>query len=180
MRIDEFTKLIHSAEKPLVIDFWAPWCTPCRMMDPILKKTEQKYQGKIKVLKINSDESPELIRKLDVMSIPTLMGYQNGTAVFRKIGVQRPAEVDRLFASLVGEQQERRGLSGMDRVLRVGLGFALIVAGIITGLHYWLIGLGGLALFSAVYDRCPIYRMVAPRVGKFIKRIISRTEETLN
>ncbi len=174
MNIDDFDALINTSEKPLVLDFWAPWCVPCRMMNPIFKTMGNKYSGKIDILKINSDESSDLIRKLGVVSIPTLMGYQNGQLAFRRIGVQPAAEIDRLFANLAGKVSRRGGLRSSTRLLRAGLGFGLVAAGVFTGPHYWLIGLGGLVLFTAVYDRCPIYKAVAPRVFQFIKRLISQ------
>ncbi len=178
MKIDEFDELINNAEKPIVVDFWAPWCAPCRMMNPVLESMGKKYQDKIDVVKINSDESPDLIRKLGVMSIPTLMGYLHGQVAFRRIGVQPTVEVERLFASLAGNVYQPGSIMGKTRLLRAGLGFGLIAIGIFTGPLYWLIGVGGLVLFSAIYDRCPIYKAVAPRIIQFIKRFISLPKKT--
>ena len=179
MEYKEFESRIKSAENPVVVDFWAPWCIPCRAMNPILKKMQEKYDGQVEILKLNSDESLEIIHKLGIHGVPTLMGFRHGEIVFRKTGSQTGAVIDQLFASLAGTEPQTIGLTGFDRGVRAGVGFLLIAAGIAVSWSYWLIGLGGLVLFSAIYDRCPVYNAIMPRIKKLFKRISLNQKESI-
>ena len=73
-----------------VVDFWATWCGPCKMVAPAVEHLAEKYQGKALVGKVNVDEEPELARRFGVMSIPTLVFLKNGREIDRKVGVMPP------------------------------------------------------------------------------------------
>lgn len=81
-----FQKEVLSADKPVLVDFWAPWCGPCRMVGPVVDKIAQDYAGKLKVVKINTDEAPGIAGQFNIMSIPTLMIFKNGERVDQIIG----------------------------------------------------------------------------------------------
>ncbi len=81
------TEVIQS-DQPVLIDFWAVWCGPCQMQDPIVDEVAKVLEGKVKVGKLNVDENPGVSQKYLVMSIPTLMIFKNGTIVKQFIGVQ--------------------------------------------------------------------------------------------
>lgn len=87
LNASNFSAEINS-ELPVVVDFWAPWCGPCRSQTPILEQFAQKYDGKVKVCKVNTDTNPELANKFGIMSIPTIMVFKGGEISARAVGVQ--------------------------------------------------------------------------------------------
>ena len=77
----EFEQKVIKSKTPVVVDMWAPWCVPCRMVAPVMEKVSQKYDGKCSFYKMNVDENPKTAAKFRVMSLPTLMFFKNGEAV---------------------------------------------------------------------------------------------------
>jgi len=85
---DTFDETISSSEVPVVVDFWAEWCGPCKMIAPILEEIAVEQEGKVTVAKLNVDEHPDLARRYDVMSIPTLLVFSDGELRKRLIGAK--------------------------------------------------------------------------------------------
>ena len=79
-----------------VVDFWAPWCGPCRSQAPILEQFAAKHAGKVSVLKVNTDENGDLAASYGIMSIPTIMVFKDGALVNRTVGVQSLENLEKL------------------------------------------------------------------------------------
>lgn len=88
-----FEQDVLNSSVPVLLDFWAEWCGPCKMIAPILDQIAAEYAGKVLVAKMNVDESPRTPTKYSVRSIPTLMLFKNGSVVDQKIGAVRKADV---------------------------------------------------------------------------------------
>ena len=86
--IDNFEEEVLKSDKKVLVDFWATWCNPCKMMHPVLEKLDEELNGDVKIGKINIDNDPELASKFGVMSIPTFMVFENGEIKNTFVGTQ--------------------------------------------------------------------------------------------
>ena len=85
---NEFESEVLNSKLPVIIDFWAEWCGPCRMLAPILDQLSEEMEGKVKIVKMNIDENPETPSKFGVSGIPTMLLFKEGKQIATKVGVQ--------------------------------------------------------------------------------------------
>ena len=90
---ENFEAEVLKSEKPVLIDFWAEWCGPCRMLSPVVDQVAEEMGDKIIVGKVNVDEQPALAQKFNIMSIPTLLVFKNGSVVQTSVGVRPKQEI---------------------------------------------------------------------------------------
>ena len=86
---DTFVETLESSSIPVLVDFWAEWCGPCKVIDPTLEKLSQEYSGKIKIAKINIDDYPDVATQYNVRSIPNLIFFVNGSPVSSIVGANK-------------------------------------------------------------------------------------------
>ncbi len=86
-----FDQVVLKADKPVLVDLWAPWCRPCLMVAPILDELSDEYDGKISFVKVDVDQNPKTAARYSIMSIPTLLIFKNGKPVSQIVGL-RPKE----------------------------------------------------------------------------------------
>jgi thioredoxin 1 len=92
-----FGEEVLQSKIPVVVDFWAEWCAPCRVISPLLEKIAEEYAGKLKVVKVNADEQSELALEYGIQSLPTLLLFKAGSVVNQHIGAAPRNVIERLF-----------------------------------------------------------------------------------
>ncbi|NLU06826.1 MAG: thioredoxin [Clostridiales bacterium] len=92
-----FDEEVIANDMPVVVDFWAPWCGPCKMVGPVMEELDEKYSGKIKFVKVNVDENPITSQKFRISSIPTIMVFKNGKAVENMVGFRPKSDFEQVL-----------------------------------------------------------------------------------
>ena len=96
-----FESEVLKSSEPVVVDFWAEWCGPCKMIAPALEEIAGSLAGKVKIVKLNVDENPATASKYGIMSIPTLMLFKNGELASRQIGAAPKAKLEQWITTAV-------------------------------------------------------------------------------
>jgi thioredoxin 1 len=92
-----FEQEVLSSDKPVLVDFWAPWCGPCKMLSPVIEEISSEYNGKAKVFKVNTDENMSLSAKFQITSIPSLILFKNGEVFQRIVGFRPKGDIKKLI-----------------------------------------------------------------------------------
>jgi thioredoxin len=164
---EAFFEKLKQNPHPVVVDLWAPWCGPCKMVKPILEKLAQEYAGRVDLWEINADESQELLRQLKVYGIPTLIGYSDDKERVRVVGAKPKNELKSLFEALSTNSIPRsNGPSSLHRFIRLLAGSIVVGIGYASHVNWFLLVIGGILMFSAIYDRCPIWKAITAQFKK--------------
>jgi putative thioredoxin len=116
-----FEKEVLDASKtvPVIVDFWAPWCGPCRSLTPIIEKVVGEFKGRVKLVKVNSDDNPELSQAFRVQSIPNVIAFKDGRAVSQFVGAQPESQIRAFIEKLLPSQMEA-ALKNAEDLLAAG------------------------------------------------------------
>lgn len=98
---ETFDKEVLNSPIPVLVDFWAPWCGPCRMLGPVIDELSKEYAGKIKVCKLNTDESQDTAGKYQISAIPTILMFKGGKLAQQLVGLQPKEELKRHLDELL-------------------------------------------------------------------------------
>ena len=97
---ENFNEEVLSSDIPVLVDFYADWCGPCKMLAPVIEALAQEYESKVKIGKLNVDNAPDTAHNFGIMSIPTLLYFKNGEVVNKTVGVVAKSEIEQVLNSL--------------------------------------------------------------------------------
>jgi thioredoxin len=152
-------ELIKSYNQPVIIDFWAPWCAPCKTMKPALEKVMEEFQGQVQVIQVNTDEQYEVSQELNVSSIPTLVGFYQGKEIARRVGSMSQKDIHTFFVA-VQKGEVIKGIDSRNRNLRSLAAAALFVLAFMNGFNWFVFILALAMLTFAFYDKLPFFDKV--------------------
>lgn len=151
-----YFQIIQSNPRPLIVDVWAPWCAPCRRMNPIFEELKDVYAGRVDVLKVNADESQILVKQLGVLGIPTTIVYRNGEEIGRRTGAMGKGDLEIMFQAALSQDAVRiPAMSRQTRFIRLFITLAFLGMGLTLEPGWVFFILAGVMGFWALYDVIP-------------------------
>ncbi len=156
MDAETFFRRVQTNPRPMVVDVWAPWCAPCRRMNPIFEALKDKYAGQVDVLKVNADESQPLVKQLGVLGIPTTIVYRDGQEIGRRTGAMSAGDLEAIFEAALSPDPIRiPSMSRRTRLIRLFIVLALVGMGLTLDPGWLFFLFAGMMLFFALYDYIP-------------------------
>jgi len=99
-----FDQMVLKAKMPVLVDFWASWCGPCQMVAPIVEELAKEYEGKVVFVKLDVDQNPKIATKYEIMSIPTLLIFNNGSPIANVVGYRPKSELKKSLDAVLGKR----------------------------------------------------------------------------
>lgn len=96
-----FEEEVIESDMPVVVDFWAPWCGPCKAVGPVMEELSKQYSGKIKFVKVNVDENLETSQEFRILSIPTIMIFKDGKSVETSVGFKSKSDIEKILVNYI-------------------------------------------------------------------------------
>ena len=159
MNLSQFQQIISSSDKPIIVDFWAPWCMPCKVTKPILEKLGREFKETVEFLPIDANHSHDVLEHFRVRGIPTVLAFRNGKMENQITGAQNESVYRLMFKALATGKEVKIPMSAIGRTFRLGAGAVLIMYGV-TNSNWLVAGIGGIIAFLGIYDRCPIWKAI--------------------
>lgn len=103
---DDFMTEVIESPIPVLVDFYASWCGPCRMLAPVLERMADEFSGRVKIVKINVDQEPEIAAHFGIQSIPTLLAFSDGSLLDKVIGIGSPGQLSQLLQRMAGNRSD--------------------------------------------------------------------------
>jgi thioredoxin 1 len=94
---NNFAQEVLSSDKPVLVDFWATWCNPCKMLSPVIEELAVEYEGRVKIGKVNTDENISLSAKFQIVSIPCLLLFKNGETLHKTVGFRSKNDIKKII-----------------------------------------------------------------------------------
>jgi len=168
MNLTQFQNKVSTSDKPIIVDFWANWCMPCKVTKPILERLADEYSNNVEFLPIDADHSRDVLEHFKVIGIPTVLAIRNGESMGRLTGAQNETVYRAMFDALAEDKEVKIPISPVDRTLRLGAGMLLAMFGISSS-NWLVLGIGGVIAFLGIYDRCPIWQTITRMIRAKIK-----------
>jgi thioredoxin len=175
----DFFERLKENPRPVVVDFWASWCGPCRSIEPFLRRLDKEYQDQVDLWRINADENPDILSNLGISGIPTLIAFRNGQEIVRITGASSFDILAAVFENALSGEPLPEILSKPMSLMRILIGLALLLlaySGHFTGVYLLAMILGGLFLLSGFYDFYPAWQIIVPR----LRALIGDSKDTHN
>ncbi len=150
-----FDEKVKTSPLPVIVDFWAPWCAPCKMMKPALASVMKEFEGQFLLIEVNTDEEQDLTQRFNIKSIPTLIGYNQGQEVARRVGGMSARDL-RAFFLAVQKGEPFTGIDSQSRTFRLVATAILFFLAFNKGFNWIVLVMAIGMLIFATYDILPL------------------------